>query len=391
MITNITSKFLKFKFKQYYNDMNQISVPPYLENREWGFIPFQHFDTSSMIRHLSFNNSNLLKDYILKLVPSHIFYSSAYYKFPSSNNMDLKEWAGADLIFDLDGDHLDHKFENNIEMLENIKKETKKLINFMIEDFGFNDNQIEIVFSGSRGYHIHIYDPKSKIMSNFERREIIDYISGKGLNLKYYFKEVNDNKSKNETKYRLVNYSYGWAKRILEFLTNIISDKEYIFNFINELKIPKNRNFKKLLELLNSNKIEEFIYSGNVNDISIKNFSYIINEIMNRNKNIFVSKFGCNIDEPVTYDIKRLIRFPSSLHGNTGLKVTTIPFNKFESFDPLMDSIVFKSDVLKVNVMKDCLFYLGGKEYNISYGKQVLPEYAAVYLMCKGVANYGHN
>ncbi len=50
-------------------------------------------------------------------------------------------------------------------------------------------------------------------------------------------------------------------------------------------------------------------------------------------------RFTAEIDEPVTSDIKRLIRLPLSLHGKTGLKVTPMDREELTGFDPLRDAV----------------------------------------------------
>ena len=62
-----------------------------------------------------------------------------------------------------------------------------------------------------------------------------------------------------------------------------------------------------------------------------------------------VHEIGAEIDEPVTIDIHRLIRYPGSLHGATGFKVQELGINELNFFNPLnennedLDPIIFKS------------------------------------------------
>jgi len=73
------------------------------------------------------------------------------------------------------------------EMLKLVKKETLKLIDFLFEDFGFTGKNISIVFSGGRGYHIHIRDPTILKLGSDERREIVDYLTASGLDIDSLF------------------------------------------------------------------------------------------------------------------------------------------------------------------------------------------------------------
>ena len=63
------------------------------------------FGQPGMARHLSFKNMKELIATIMKEVPSDIYCSNAYYRFPTYP-MQEKKWLGADLIFDIDGKDL---------------------------------------------------------------------------------------------------------------------------------------------------------------------------------------------------------------------------------------------------------------------------------------------
>ena len=70
------------------------------------------------------------------------------------------------------------------------------------------------------------------------------------------------------------------------------------------------------------------------------------------------------------------------------MKVTKIPISKFKDFNPLEESIIFGSNLVNVNVIKNCFVEIGNSNTVINEGIQKLPEYIAIYLMCQGVANY---
>ena len=69
------------------------------------------------------------------MVPSHIYYSSAYYQTPGAPTMDTKKSTGADLIFDLDADHLVRG--PYPVMLSRVREETVKLLAMLTEGPGF--------------------------------------------------------------------------------------------------------------------------------------------------------------------------------------------------------------------------------------------------------------
>ena len=78
--------------------------------------------------------------------------------------MDEKGWLGADLVFDLDADHLEGAHDMTFEeMLAEVKVEFKKLLDsYLLGDFGFDEKDILIVFSGGRGYHAHVRDKRDR-------------------------------------------------------------------------------------------------------------------------------------------------------------------------------------------------------------------------------------
>ena len=68
--------------------------------------------------------------------------------------MDQKGWMGAELIFDLDADHLANADKMTYdEMLVQIRSEMISLVDdYIMGDLGFSEDQVHISFSGGRGY-----------------------------------------------------------------------------------------------------------------------------------------------------------------------------------------------------------------------------------------------
>ena len=93
-------------------------------------------------------------------------------------------------------------------------------------------------------------------------------------------------------------------------------------------------------------------------------------------------------DEPVTADIKRLIRLPGSIHGGSSFRVTPLIRAQLETFNPLEDAIIFSDDPVRVLVTRPAEVEMKGKIYRVSEGVGKLPENVAMYLMCRGSAEY---
>ena len=177
-----TNEYLRQKFGGYYGSpafLSALEIPKNLEQREWGFIFFDNADKKGMKRHTSFSSKDEVANYMKSMNPRHVYYSTAYYSLPSAGTMQEKGWLGAELIFDLDADHIVRTAYD--EMLRRVKEETFKIIDMLTCELGFTQDDIHLVFSGGRGYHVHIEMPEVKGWGSSERRELVDYVCGIGL------------------------------------------------------------------------------------------------------------------------------------------------------------------------------------------------------------------
>ena len=402
-----TARFLKSRFQNYYKSA-EIGLPDHLPNREWAFIFYDDMPEKMMHRHKSFGSPGEALDYLYGMAPAHVYNSTAYYEYPDAKKMNEKNWLGAELIFDLDADHLPNAPKNYADMLELVKKETFKLMDFLLDDFGFSEQEIELVFSGGRGYHFHITSPKVLALGSAERREIVNYVSGKDLDFKYFFREVamdgefgTGSKAfkgiKNvPMKCTLIGYDSGWGKRIAVYLTDYMKaecGKRYKKDMFPELRRHEkggDTTIKKLINITNSESgLKDILEKGRL-DFDVRNFKDIAAYFMHESVEDFLHRFGASVDEPVTADIKRLIRVPGSLHGGSGMLVKKLALSELGKFDPLNDAIVFGERPVKITVSKPFSVQMKGKDLRIEEGIQEVPEYAAVYLICRGVAEYGY-
>jgi DNA primase small subunit len=85
-------------------------------------------------------------------------------------------------------------------------------------------------------------------------------------------------------------------------------------------------------------------------------------------------------DEPVTSDIKRLIRLPGSVHGKTALRVVPVPLERLDTFDPLTEAVAFGDEPVKVLVSKPELVRFRDKTWDLQPGPQELPEQVALFV-----------
>ena len=91
-------------------------------------------------------------------------------------------------------------------------------------------------------------------------------------------------------------------------------------------------------------------------------------------------------DEPVTADVRRLIRCPGSLHGGSGLRVTALSLRDLEDFDPLHDAVVFGDEPLPLQMLRPFETEMKGERYDLAEGPEELPACVAIFLMARGAA-----
>jgi len=402
-----TKQYLRKRFGDYYQN-SRLLLPPELARREWGFIFFDELPEVVMRRHKAFSRESEAFEYLRSMVPAHVYHSAAYYQFPGAATMKEKQWQGADLIFDLDADHLppDVRGKSYREMLDAVKKETNKLLDFLLEDFGFSEDNVSIVFSGGRGYHIHVRDPRVLSLESPERREIVDYIRGTGFDdtsVLYKKKKtlkihdgVRHHPMEHEIIYEMAEMS-TWAKRAAERTVKQLEKIRLLEHedALKELKKIEGITPKKAEDIIKSlqhfdsyDHLRKTIFEAGL-DQSRSMWS-VRQSIVS---NLGVKGLEGETDEPVTADIKRLIRMPSSLHGGSGMKVVPLTLDDFEKFQPLSDAIVFSEKEIQVEVIpplkpQNSLVEMKGQSFRIKEGMNTLPEYAAIYLMCRGAAEY---
>lgn len=383
-------EFLKNRFREYY-EQSKIELPDRFGRREFAFILFEG---RGMIRHIGFEKKAQFTNFLKEKNPSHVYYSSAYYQKPNAPTMQEKNWMGAELIFDLDSDHLPNADKlNYTQQLEAVKDEFSKLVkDFLIQDFGFDKKYINLYFSGGRGYHCHVTDPKIFTLDSSERREIVDYITGRDLKDSIVFHEQATGKKRygrreypsGKTLKMPKPEEPGWRGRISRGIIDIvyeIKQSDDPIKKLGEYGVSKS-DAEKLLSDLSEDRIDR-IKEGRLDQSKMIRKFFLNNAL----RKTAVSMTAGETDEPVTCDIKRLIRLPGSLHGKTGLKVEKIKIDKLEEFNPLEDAVVFSDDSVKVDVKDKFKIEMKGRFFSLEPGKQKVPTYLAVILIGRKIAN----
>ena len=375
-----TKDYLKDKFKEYYQNA-EIILPPRFTSREWGFLDW---NGRGMRRHVKFNSINDVNAYLQKNAPAHCYHSVAYYEDPGRMSMVEKEWKGADLIFDLDADHLPEMQDvinrkiTFAQLMEYIKEQTSRLVNdVLLGDFGLNEKDMLITFSGGRGYHVHVRTPDVLTLPSGARREIADYLTGKGLDLNKILIDAGYTKEypirgkglerKNLGIEKLPDReSKGWQGIISRFINQKLDD---LRDMDDE---NKDKELKKIgipMDMLNLKKDNE------------EAFNKLPKSPKKKFVRIALKETAIHPDEPVTGDIHRLIRLPGSLHGKTGLMVKTLSKTELDDFDPYKIPIAFGNKPIKVRNVVGRAVTMGNDHILEKDEVTTLPEFVGIYFM----------
>ena len=410
-----TAEWLRSRWRHYYRTTKRI-LPDRFGRREFGFM---FFASTMVIRHLGFSREEELNEFLVSKAPAHAYYSSAYYERPGAPTMEEKGWLGADLIFDLDADHLPNaKSMTYPEQLEAIRQKIIKLHDdFLCADFGFDESKMRIVFSGGRGYHIHVFDGRVWPLGSHERREIVDWITGKGLEVDALFKESAFDKrefqGRARVKRRVIGPAQdeaGWRGKIARGMDELVTalesmDHDKAIAFLTSFDGVKASAAEDLHENLFKERARspkvirgvDRLREGQIEALSDRSRDLLIRIVKDLQQVHLDVHAGVSLDrivqrgdtdEPVTSDIKRLIRMPSSLHGKTGLRVVPLTRTELDDFRPLRDAVpdAWSDAPVQVRTANKINLEIRGEAFNLDSGVNAVPEYLAIFLAARGLA-----
>ncbi len=396
--------FLKERFRSYYSKA-EVEDPPGISEREFGYGTFGKKISN---RHLSFEDRKDLNSFLVNEVPLYISCSSARYKFPGRKPMSAKESFSVDLIYEFDADDLETSCKEKHdsweckcgehgkgralrcpkcgqhtslkewvcpECLGATKKQTLKLLGFFENDFSLTEG-ISLNFSGHKGYHIHVRNEEISKLSQSARIDLLDYLTAHNLSPQLRGFTLDGKKMLCPP----LGKAGGWNRRILDRIVSLLeeedADRIAVWGKITKAESKRLLNDKDkiitgmkagLLYQLPGRKTEKFwlsLIEGLVGDLAL------------------------DIDRQTSVDASKIVRVPNTLHGSTGLLAKTFSRESLKKFRPLEETIVFSENAVKVSFGEECpRFILNGKNFGPFIESAELPEYAAIYLLGKGVAD----
>ena len=396
-----------FKFGEYYKACNveDMWMPPRLRSREWMFLGF---DKAPPRRHIGFQKPIDVVNHVGKNCPHSCFYSTAYYRDPNQWSMKDKQLQGADLIFDLDGDHLPGVTDGDFPaMIHVIQEQAHQLwYDFLEPEFGFDPEYLQVTFSGHRGFHLHYRAPDIWGLDSQARRELVSHIKGEGVDIQVLLEGPDS----------------AWKRRITSGVDSVLKKLDLASHDNSEGRMaqkelkaiidsrigtpgckPKNCSIKsiqaiaeKVQEPGRRKRLTNGFESGELKPVfggrgGGSQHDDIFRELVKGDRSVVLGNAG-ETDEVVTIDLKRVIRWPTSLHGKSGMKVVEFPLERLDPhgsnpFDPLSEAVPWKmgdENVMVRAIKSDVKYRIGSSEGELDEGEEYrVDEATATFLVLK--------
>ena len=378
--------YLRKLYRSYYErHASRLELPRDYPAREFAA---QLWGAKGYVRHIAFQSRDRFEAWVVEKAPRHLYYSSAVYRYPAAQDMDEKGWIGADLIFDIDADHLP-RCEGKIveiedkelgvkasfapsECISSAAWEAEKLIDVLVYELGFERNRIRLEFSGHRGFHVTVecrgldecFESGSEV-----RRELLNYIRAEALDETIMVNPPVDQLQKGRRRIKL----FPVPPRVSDpGVRGRVARIAY--------KLAQKKGLEKAVRVFKAEPIEAArLY---------KRFKEEVDAVISE----AIEESRIEVDPQVTLDVKRLVRIPYSLHGKTGLPVIPLTPEKLHDFRVTADLSPFaKLDYIRVRalvetprieILGDIVKLKPGEVYR-------LPAPIAIYLMAKEVAVLG--
>ena len=341
---------------------------PALSQRELGFGWRKKVD----YRHKAFSSQRDFDRFVLQDVPLYMSASTAYYRFPDKQPMLQKEFIAADLVFDLDAprskENHDHRELLCEGCLLDVHQQALRILEFLTDDFGLHGS---LVFSGQKGFHIHVRSEAVWDLSKDARRQMAEYVAAEGLDAESFFQKSAEYSDSSERNVGFLQgpseRSGGWAGKIYGVMRDAISGNDVAalkaFGVSKKHREDIAARPAEMLEQLRQGRWSAFCSKPDV-DALLSAVKVV------------------QTDKAVTFDLHRLLRIPESLHGGTGFVAKTLP--KPDSF-ALKDVLAFDvKEKMTVIPREPLQFEFLGEKFDLPKARFAeVPLPLGVYLLCQ--------
>ncbi len=355
--------FLQEKVRGFYRQ--GVPLPPALSQREMGFGWHKKID----YRHKAFAGQRDLEAFMRQEAPLFASHSTAHYRFPDKQPMDQKEFDGADLVFDLDAAIGSHEHQPTLcrLCLKDIHQQALRLMDILENDFGYHG---QLVFSGQKGFHIHVRSENVQDLSKNARRQLAEYVSADGIRAETLFVEEKipmEGRVPAKTVVGPTRQSVGWPRKILELAQNAVRSKDekalkrYGFNKKGIASATENPD--AVINALSAGRWGAYCPKPNA-------------------EALVADAKVVQTDKAVTFDLHRLIRLPGSIHGSTGFVAK--PLEKPAAFC-VEDCLAFsKKKTERISPKEDVNVEFLEQSWELPRARFAeVPEALAVYLVAQ--------
>lgn len=427
----LTKENILSLFREYYANafLDVESIP----RREIAFLTWDN----RMIRHQSHNDIESLRTAASKRAPKALYASLSKYLDPTHRapkevdrktvncqecgdeyksdepksacpscgvenekaNVNTKDRRAMDLAFDIDyGDIPGSANRTPKENLGAAALSTFNLTKLLVNDLGFDYSDMNITFSGRKGFHIRVDSSQHPLFSDSNqkdesvRRALIQYVSGYDFSPMDFILVRAHAQSANT--WHLKGYESGWGKRFnesIEYFLKLANKDEETFTNVLQMYMPwytdkKRYGTKKSLPSQKviggfrdaCNHYRDRIMKGEdirqMKDADAKRlFSFALARTLLR--------YASFVDKRVTADKARVLRIPGSLHGGSGMvccKVPSIEHLTDMSWVLDLQKELLGDEEVEVSISKVANTYYGVYEP----GEHKVPKHIAYALLC---------
>ena len=328
---------LKRLYKVYYRLDPPMILPADLNRREFAFHPW---DSTSYVRHLSFNTEKELRAYLAANAPLHAYHSIAFYELPEAPKMEEKGFLGAELLFDIDADHLPEcNGSLDDHCLRLAAKEASKLVRILKRDLGA---ETFTYYTGNRGFHVRAWCDYCLTLGREERRAIASYVRCDGLEFDIIFPNPH--------------------KLGRQAIPAVPTPRDP------GLRGWIGSGFRDSIKLSGGSRPEETLGRRWLDELQA-----------------LLADVCVEIDAQVTQDTSRLTRIPGTLNGKASLIVAyLVEPSEFKPSDTLTP---FKGEV-EIEAKQDLEATILGVDLKLKKGsREVLPAGVALSLVSRGIAS----
>ena len=305
-----------------------------------------------------------------------IFSSVAYYldpHEPMNTKKDIQSW---DLIFDLDSRPLED--ESKIAFISRMANTTKQLIDeHLVGEFGFDVEDMEIDWSGNKGFHVTLSDERYQNYSLESRKRLLKHINMVGVIDRGLYNT--DNATVNPV-------CGGWKKRYHKVIEDTVA-LSFDQNALIEYGYPK-VTAKKISDLLEDDGCYQSLEAGRLKVLMDKD-----PKILTAVKRLCKKKHKHLIDAldvPVSTKRYGIFRVPNSIHEKSGLPCVRLQYTDLENPQRIIETMweALGTDLVEIHLEHPVTIEYD-KEYELEPGIQTVPRFIAIPALIKLTSSIG--